>query len=156
VVSGPSNLRAVETNDGGVQLDWDGPETTYTVLILANDAPPRAVPGGPASALMIPAALLTSSGGMCFEVTEAPAQSPAAAPPGAAGPATTPTSAAAPGAPATPAAGAATTVAPATATTAAGGTTTTAPGSTTTVAATKAEAPIACVRGATPASVRRQ
>jgi hypothetical protein len=155
--TGPSNLRAVETNDGGVQLDWDGPDAAYTVRILAVDAPPRAVPGGPATALMIPAPLLTSSGGMCFEVAEAPAQSPTAAPPGAAGPATTPTSAAAPGAsgPTTTAAGAAasTTTAPG-----AAGSTTTAAGATTTSAGApeSAEVPVACVRGATPAAVRRQ
>jgi hypothetical protein len=153
--AGLGNLRAVETNDGGVQLDWDGPEAAYTVRVLATDAPPRELPGGPATALMVPKSLLTSTGGLCFEVTPSRTGNTAGA---AATTTTAATSAGAPTTPAgSPAATTATTAATGTsgastpATTAGGATVTTAPAGTGT-----GNAPIDCVRGATPGSVRRQ
>jgi hypothetical protein len=133
--TGFGNLRAVETNDGGVQLDWDGPEAAYTVRVLAADAAPRALPGGPATALMVPKPLLTSAGGMCFEVTASTTGGTAASP----------TTAAPGGSTTTAATGAPTSGA--------------APASTATTATPSSEsgdAPIDCIRGATPATVRRQ
>jgi hypothetical protein len=67
-----SNLTAVET-EGGVQLDWEGPEgAAYLVRILSPTEPPRPLGAGPATALLVGSDMVQPGGAYCFDVVAAP------------------------------------------------------------------------------------
>jgi len=70
---GATDLTAVEA-EGGVQLDWGGPAGTgYLVRVLTPTAPPRVLPAGQATALLVPADTLQPGAPYCFDVIAVPA-----------------------------------------------------------------------------------